>query len=561
MEWILCDCGILLAGCADVPRGSDVTESDIRYILSHADVRVTFVETSTLLQRVLNATVPGVEILILMDPSAPAPDGVLKLEDLIARGAALRTQGDRRAETRMEAIQPDDLFTLIYTSGTTGTPKGVQLSHANMVSQIRNLPFGLQQGERTLSILPIWHSYERVFEMVAISWGVCTYYTSLRTIGEDLRKVKPHVMCSAPRLWESLYQKIHANVKSSSPVRRLLFSIAYESARRVQKAIRFLKGQELALQPLAPGMALGLRARRLTEFLIFYLPFRILDPLVLKQLRALVGGEFRGTISGGGALQPHVDDFFNFIGIPVLEGYGLTETSPVLAVRTWKNLVIGTVGPPFPETDIRIVDLETSEVLYPDHKRKGLGRGLRGEIHVRGPQIMRGYYKDPEGTGRVIKNGWLNTGDIGMVTYNDCIKILGRSKDTIVLLSGENIEPLPLESKLTQSSFIDQCMVVGQDQKFLGVLIVPNLDAFRTAGIGAGSVSDLAEHSSARSTMEQEIRLLVRAETGFKTFERIVAWRFIPKAFEIGDELTATLKLRRHIVVGKYAGLITEMYS
>jgi len=148
-----------------------------------------------------------------------------------------------------------------------------------------------------------------------------------------------------------------------------------------------------------------------------------------------------------------------------------------------------------------------------------------------------------------------------MVTYNDCIKILGRSKDTIVLLSGENIEPLPLESKLTQSSFIDQCMVVGQDQKFLGVLIVPNLDAFRTAGIGAGSVSDLAEHSSARSTMEQEIRLLVRAETGFKTFERIVAWRFIPKAFEIGDELTATLKLRRHIVVGKYAGLITEMYS
>lgn len=560
LEWIICDYGVILAGAADVPRGADVTDADIKYILTHADVRLVFVENPILLSKVRRCHLGSLKHVVLMEGEAPKGDDALTLDALVAKGEALRKAGDRRAEERIAAVKPEDLFTLIYTSGTTGTPKGVQLTHANMASQVSNLPFPLDPGGRCLSILPVWHSYERVFEMVAISWGMCTYYTSIRTIGEDLKTVKPTVMASAPRLWENLYLKIFANVASASPVKRRLFDLAYDCARRVNRARRFFMGQELDLIGRGRVESFRIGIRHFLNLVLFTFPLRVLDPIVLKKLRGVVGGEFLGTISGGGALQSHVDEFFNFIGIPVLEGYGLTETTPVLAVRTWKNLVIGTVGPMYPETEVRIVELETGRILYPDPKAKAHGRGRRGEIHVKGPQVMRGYYKDEEGTARVLKDGWLNTGDIGMITFNDCLKILGRSKDTIVLLSGENVEPLPVEGRLSQSAFIDQCMVVGQDQKFLGVLIVPALDAFQTAGIDVQSAEDLHTHSVARSMIDGEIRRLVCAETGFKTFERIVAWRFLPKAFEIGDEMTATLKVRRHVVAAKYADVICEMY-
>lgn len=560
LEWIVADYGVILAGAADVPRGSDVTDGDIRYILTHADCRIAFVEHPALLAKVRRCHLKEVQHLILLSGEPPAGNDALTLEGLEKRGADLRAAGDRRAEERIADITPDDLFTIIYTSGTTGKPKGVQLTHANMSSQVRNLPFLLPPQGRNLSILPIWHSYERVFEMVAISWGMCTYYTTIRTIADDLKKVKPTVMASAPRLWESLYQKIYAKAHSASPLKKKLFDLAYKSARRVNHARWFLSGQELSVTKRSKAESIRLGIRHLAALIAFTIPHRVLDPIVLKKLREVVGGEFYGTISGGGALQPHVDEFFNFIGIPVLEGYGLTETAPVLAVRSWQNLVIGTVGPMYPETEVRIVELESEKILYPDPKARGGGRGVRGEIHVRGPQVMRGYYKDPEGTARVLRDGWFNTGDIGMVTYNDCLKILGRSKDTIVLLSGENIEPVPIESRLAQSPLIDQCMVVGNDQKFLGVLIVPNVDAFRTAGVDVEDAAELNDHSVARSMIDRDIRRLVSAETGFKPFERIVAWRLLPKAFDVGDEMTATMKVRRHIVNEKYADLLRDMY-
>jgi long-chain acyl-CoA synthetase len=561
LEWILCDASVQLCGAADVPRGTDVTPAEIRYILEHADVRVCFVEHAAMLAKFREAAVADIRHVIVMDPAFTGDAEALRLTDLEARGRELRAAGDRRAEERTAQIQPGDLFTLIYTSGTTGTPKGVQLTHANMVSQVRNLPFALPAGGRALSILPIWHSYERVFAMLALSWNVCTYYTTVRHIAEDLRTVKPTVMCSAPRLWENLYHRIFANVEKAAGPQRALFNVAYRSAVRVKRAQRFFRGQQLDLTGRSLPESLLLAAGHVGNLIVYTLPFLVLDGIVLKKLRAVVGGEFRGTISGGGALQPHVDEFFNFIGIPVLEGYGLTETAPVLAVRSWDNLVIGTVGPLYLETEVRIVDLNTGETLYPNPKYRGDGRGMRGEIHARGPQIMAGYYKDPAGTARILRDGWLNTGDIGLVTFNDCLKIVGRSKDTIVLLSGENVEPLPIENKLTQSPYIDQCMVVGQDQKFLGAILVPHLDAFKSAGIAADSIAALEQNPAARELVDAEIRRLVCAETGFKPFERIGAWRFIPKGFEVGDELTATLKIRRHVVTDKYAPLIAGMAS
>lgn len=563
LEWIICDYGILLAGASDVPRGTDITDDELVYILNHADVRVLFVENLTTLEKLQRCQhrLKKHEKVILMSSGGEPPRGVLRLEDLIDEGARLRKMGDCSASERAAAVKPGDLFTIIYTSGTTGTPKGVQLTHENMCSQIKNLPFDLKPGDRTLSILPVWHSYERIFEMVAISMGACTYYTSLRGIAEDLKVVRPTLMASAPRLWESLYQKILSNVKSAALLRRVLFHTAYACTRNVHRAERFFLGQELDMTGRGLLENAGLAAGHAAAWLLSFVPHRILDRLVLAKLRDLVGGRFRGTISGGGALQPHVDEFFNFIGIPVLEGYGLTETSPVLAVRTWKNLVIGTVGHPYPGTEIRIVDLHTGDILYPNTWKRGHGRGLRGEIHVRGPQVMKGYYKDPEGTDRVLRDGWLNTGDIGMITFNNCLKILGRSKDTIVLLSGENVEPVPLEARLVSSPLIEQCMVVGQDEKTLGALIVPDVNGFRHAGLKAGHIADILPREDAHRLMDAEIRRLVCAETGFKPFERIAVWRFVPRSFEVGDELTNTFKLKRHVITERYENIIGEMFG
>jgi long-chain acyl-CoA synthetase len=562
-EWILCDYGVLLAGCADVPRGTDVTEAEIAHILTHSDARFVFVENAGILEKLerVRHSVRGVEKIILMDPKASAFAGVLRLQDMIARGRKLRAAGDRRAEERIANVHPEDLFTIIYTSGTTGTPKGVQLTHSNMTSQARNLPFTLGPGDRALTILPVWHSYERVFEMVAISMGACTYYTNLRSIGEDLKTVRPTVMASAPRLWENLYQKLMARIDEAPLLRRKLFSAARFCTSHVKRAERYFLGQELD----TCGRGLSERVVRgvahLFRWILLYLPYRALDKIVLTKLREAVGcGDFRGTISGGGALQPHVDEFFNFIGIPVLEGYGLTESSPVLAVRTWKNLVIGTVGPFYPETEIRIVDLDSGRVLYPDRSRRDQGRGRQGEIHARGPQIMKGYYKDPEGTSRAFHDGWLKTGDIGIVTFNDCLKILGRCKDTIVLLNGENVEPLPIESKLVHSSLVDHCMLVGQDQKHLGAVIVPALDGFRAAGVRAANLLELAASAQARELMEAEIRRLINPAEDFKSYERIADFRFVTKPFEVGQEMTSTFKLKRHVIAEQYASLIEEMF-
>jgi long-chain acyl-CoA synthetase len=564
-EWILADAAILFCGAADVPRAADITSSEITYILGHADVGVVFIENAAVLAKVesLLPALPGIRHLIVMDPSwqqMGQNERILRLSELEHRGSCLRKEGSRLAEERISGVLPEDLFTIIYTSGTTGTPKGVQLTHAAMASQVRNLPFDLTPSDRSLSILPVWHSFERVFEVISIAAGLETCYTTLRHLGEDLKTVRPTIMASAPRLWEGLYQRVMSGVQKAPPLRRGLFRTARYSAHSVRKARSFFTRQELDLTGRRTIASAVLALRHAVTLLLLIIPFLLLDRIVLSKLRVAVGGRLRGTISGGGALPPHVDAFFNDIGIPVLEGYGLTESCPVLAVRTWEKLVIGTVGPAFPGTEIRIVDPPTWSILYPDSARHDLGRGLRGEIHARGPQIMKGYYKDPEATSRVLCDGWLATGDLGVMTFNDCLKIVGRCKETIVLLGGENVEPLPIESKLLESPLIDQCMVVGQDQKHLGVLVVPSVGGFVAAGVTAPDSTALAAHPEARELIQSEIRRLICGETGFKPFERLAALELIGKSFEVGDELTMTFKLRRHVITEKYAGQIAEMF-
>ncbi|MFV0414999.1 MAG: long-chain fatty acid--CoA ligase, partial [Chthoniobacterales bacterium] len=219
------------------------------------------------------------------------------------------------------------------------------------------------------------------------------------------------------------------------------------------------------------------------------------------------------------------------------------------------------VGRTFPELELRIVDLESGEILFPNPTKPHEGRALRGEIHVKGPQVMKGYYKNQEATDKVLREEWLNTGDIGMVTHNNCLKILGRSKETIVLLSGENVEPVPIEGRIVESPFVSQCMVVGQDQKFLGVLIVPDTEALRSAGVSASCFEDLKTNSQVQEILGIELRKLLCMENGFKSFERPTTWRLIEKNFEVGDELTNTFKLKRHVITRRYGDVIDSIYK
>lgn len=556
-EWILCDYGVQLCGAADVPRGTDINDDEIVYILNHAEVKVCIVADGALAGRIgaLAARIPALRHLILIsEDGKPEPSQVAKptrshLKELLANGVAQRKSGDRRVEQRMAQVRESDTFTLIYTSGTTGTPKGVMLTHANILSQIRNIDIDINCTDRVLSLLPVWHVYERVFEMIAISRGCCTYYTSPKHLAEDLQNVQPTFMGSAPRLWESLHQRILKTVAASHPVRRTLFHTAYFLAHHYKESVFHLRGRKLRLQPgkvLPHCLGYLMHAMRWLLLLPWYGFF---NAAVLERLRLSVGGAFKGSVSGGGALPKAVDQFFNYLGIPVLEGYGLTETSPVLAVRTPGNLVIGTVGPLLPQTRIRIVDPETGALLYPNPDLPYDGLGVQGEIQVQGPQVMSGYYRNPEATARAFSGDWFRTGDLGMMTANGCLKIVGRCKDTIVLSSGENVEPLPIENCLQQSPLIEHAVLVGQDQKFIGALVVPATDT--TANMSSAEI---------KAAVTADIRARVSAQTGYKKYELIHAVGILPEPFSVGEELTQLLKPRRDVIVRKYEHLIRELY-
>lgn len=563
-EWMLSDYGIQLSGAVNTPRGADITDDEMIYIINHAKIRVAIVENDALQKKIirLRPELPELHEIILLSSRSEPLKGVKALKEVMAIGALQLKKGDKRVDKRMEEIRPDDLFTLIYTSGTTGKPKGVMLTHSNMMSQMEVIPIGLSCTDRVLSILPIWHIFERVFEVYTVSCGACNYYTSIRTLGEDLQNVEPTFMGSAPRLWESLHQRIIENVRAAHPVRRALFHIAYFLGHYYKESIFYISDNDLQLKNESKIKRTIFKIGHLIRLFIMVPWYGFFNVAVLEAIRKSAGGSIKATVSGGGALPIEIDKFFNYIGIPVLEGYGMTETCPVIAVRTEKRLVNGTVGPPVPDTEIRIVDIETEEVLFPNKENPYEGRGMRGEIWIRGPQVMKGYYREPEITKTVLREGgWLRTGDLGMMTFNDSLKILGRSKSTIVLSNGENLEPEPMEMVLRQSRYIEQCMVVGQDQKYVGALIVPKLDAFVEEGIKADSLEDLMDNPRAKKIIRNEIKVMMARTGGFKRFEQVREFRLLPRVFKVGEEVTNLFKLKRHVIEKKYEQIIKEMFS
>jgi long-chain acyl-CoA synthetase len=572
LEWAIVDCGVLSAGAANVPRGTDVTETELEYILNHSEAKLVFVEHDKMLEKLnkVRPKLPNIKTIIVMDPKSKA-EGALKLQDLIERGKKLREGGSKKAETRILQIKDGDLFTLIYTSGTTGQPKGVMLSHKNMLFQLTDvLPvIDIGSEERMMSILPVWHIFERVFMYGSVHVGGSTYFTNVRDMRDDFQKCKPTFMASAPRLWESIYMGIYSKIndpKQTTPLKKSVFNIAYFFSKNYHKATRFISGNEVDYEGRNLILSLFRGIFSLVQVIILFLPYKIFDALILSNIRKATGGELKATVSGGGALQRHVDAFFNDIGLNVIEGYGMTETAPVISCRTWDKMVMGSVGPVAPRTELQLRGFDGNVITSVDLDGSIEGpRGQKGIIFVRGPQVMKGYYKNPEATAKALKDGWMDTGDLGMINFKDTLTITGRAKETIVLLGGENVEPVPIENKISESKYVAQIMVIGQDQKNLGAIIIPEFNFLKewAKDNGISEVDDnaLIQNPKVYDLFKKEIKDLNSAKNGFKSFEQVTPFFIISKPFEVGDEMTNLMKLKRHVITEKYKDKIAEVYK
>jgi long-chain acyl-CoA synthetase len=566
-EWLIADLAILGLGAADVPRGCDATEQEIAYILGFSECRIAILDNEKQLAKVLaqRAALRGLARAILIEEPTPAARAEAEAEGLALLGFGEACElGMKRAAARnseyeeaVAAGRRGELATIIYTSGTTGEPKGVMISHGNFLHQTDFLPSVLHvlPGHVFLSVLPVWHSFERVVQYIILTCGAGIAYS--KPIGSvmlaDMQAIRPQWLTSVPRIWESVMEGVYRTLKSQSPVKKALFSFFVG----IGESYAFLRDHFLGRVPrFAPRL-------RLLEMLWSCLPFLLIAPLrglgaliVFRTVKDKLGGRFIAGISGGGALPSAVDRFFGAIGILILEGYGLTETSPVVGVRPQLDPVMGTVGAPIPGTEVKIVD-ELGERLPP---------GSKGLIMIRGPSVMLGYYKRPELTAKVLgEDGWLDTGDLGMLTYRGELRITGRAKDTIVLRGGENVEPAPIEQKLCESEYIAQAVVLGQDQKYLAALIVPDRDSViawaEENKILIVDYEDLIRQPEVVELVDYEVKELVSAKSGFKSFERIYRFALLGAPFEVGRELSAKQEIKRHAVVEIYHKEVRRLFE
>lgn len=577
VEWIIQDCAVILAGAANVPRGSDITDSETVYILNHCEAKVVFIENDKVYEKYKNnkTQIKSVKTVIIMDKDTklkPAAN-LLKFHELVEKGYELRRKGKKEVEKRVSEIKPDDLYTMIYTSGTTGQPKGVMLMHSNMIHQLHHVvPRVVKAGQndRMLSILPVWHIFERVVEYFAIVNGAATYYTKVTELRNDIQKATPTFMASAPRVWESIYNGIYTRIndpKQTPSVRRNLFKLAYFFSKHYHASIRFLRGWEVDYVGRNPIASFFQGILSFVKLILTAPLALLLDVVVLSKIRQATGGKLKATLSGGGALQKHVDAFFMDIGITVLEGYGMTETGPVISARTFDRPIMGSVGDIVPLTELQIRDDAGNVLTHIDDKRKILAGsiGVKGVVHIKGPQVMKGYFKNPETTAKTIVGGWMNTGDIGMINFKKALTLTGRAKDTIVLLGGENVEPVPIENKIDESPFIRQSMVIGQDQKVLGAILVPDFDAVtpwaKENGITELAPEKLITNPKILDFYKKEVRSYNSVKTGFKNFEQVQYVILTTKPFEVGDELTNLMKMKRHIITEKYKDRILDLYK
>jgi long-chain acyl-CoA synthetase len=523
-EWAIADYACLAARCTDVPIYPTLPAKQAEYILRDAGATAILVSTDSQLEKVqaVRERLPALRCVIGLD--ARGTD-VLPFDEVLARG---RAASDRYGDWKEQALRvgPDDLATLIYTSGTTGDPKGVMLTHGNIASNVTTCVdlFTFHEGDECLSFLPLSHIFERMFGHYCMfhKGVVINYAGSIETVPADMQDRRPTLMASVPRLYEKIYARVHDNVRTQSAVRQRLFAWA----KRVGEdwAERVIDGR-----PVPPSLAM---ARR------------VADRLVFAKLRARTGDRIRFFISGGAPLSPEIARFFFAARIPILEGYGLTETSPVMAVNTFEHLKLGTVGRPIPGVDIRIAS--------------------DGEIVTRGPNVMKGYFNKPEATADALDpEGWFHTGDIGQLDAEGFLRITDRKKDLIVTAGGKNIAPQPIENLARSSKFVVSAVMLGDRRPFPVMLVVPNAETLKAwaahKGLANGSLEEMLKLPAIQQKVEREVRKTLRDLAQFEMPKRLM---LLARDFSVeAGELTPTLKVRRRVVEQRHRSAIEALYA
>jgi long-chain acyl-CoA synthetase len=523
-EWMVSDFAILAAGAVNVPVHPGLSAGQMAYILGDSEARAALVSTRSLAATLMEARrdVPGLDTVIAFDETPANGSGLFPLARAMEEGRAHGEAHPGAYRRTRDAVEPGDLASLIYTSGTTGDPKGVMLTHGNFASNVTSCcsVFQFTASDLALSFLPLCHVFERTVDYCYYHSGCAVaHLPDLTRVAESFAQFRPTVFTAVPRLYEKMYARI---VEQVPPSRKRLFDWAVEAGTRTLR-------RRLAGRPVGPW----LRAQRL-----------LADRLVFRKIRDRLGGRIRFSISGGAPLDRGLAEFFLGAGIQVLEGYGLTETSPVIASNTLNRPKPGTVGPPLPGVEVRIAE--------------------DGEVLTRGALVMKGYWKSPELTARTIDaDGWLSTGDIGSLDEDGYLSITDRKKEIIVTAQGKNVAPQPLENALKRAPLINQVAVVGDRRPYLVALVVPDFDLLKRLGAkletGAASRAEQVRHPAVISAVNEEIR---KATERFAHHEQIHRFLLLDRELsQEAGELTPTLKLKRRVIQKTFADAIEALYE
>ena len=527
-EWVIADMATVILGAVDVPVYPTLTPKQIEYIFNDAEVKMAIVSNAFQLNKVLKikSAVKSLKRIVLMTEKGPNTErDVVGFTNVYTLGKEFETGNPKFFAESMARPKPSDLLTIIYTSGTTGNPKGVMLTHSNLVSNIvaaaDTIPFGPE--DTFLSFLPLCHSFERMAGYyTAFACGATVAYAeSIDTVRDNLLEVRPTIVTTVPRLFERIHGRIMKQVDAMPAVRRKIFQWA------VGVGKEFVAAKKTGL--VAPSLQMQ---------------HKLASKLVFSKLQTATGGRIRFFVSGGAALPQYLGEFFEAIGIAIIEGYGLTETSPVLAANRLDDYRFGTVGKPIPGVELKIA---------PD-----------GEILARGPNIMKGYYKNPKATKEMIdKEGWLHTGDIGRFDAEGHLMITDRKKHLFVSSGGKNIAPQNIESHFLNSKFIDQFVLIGDGRKYCTALVVPEFEILKefaaSSGITFNTDFELVSHDRIRQLFKEEIDHL---QKDLPNYERVRRFELLPVQLTVENgEITPTQKVRRKVVEQKFSGLIEKMYQ
>ena len=525
-EWLVSDIAILSAGAMNVPVYPTLPSNQIEGLLNDAGVKVAILSTSEQLEKIreIRSKVPNLQTLVVMDLEEPESDSLRSFNGLVDQGRQAWQQDPSEYLMVRQGIGPQDVATIIYTSGTTGPPKGVMLTHANIVANVLELSrvLDFDHKDRVLSLLPLSHIFERVAHYLMFYCGVSIAYAeSIEKVPLNMQEVRPTVVACVPRFFEKLHARVMESRQLSSGLKRTLSDWAFGVGERHTRHV---------LQGTTPPPGLAIQ-RWLASKIVF------------AKLQQRLGGRLRFFISGGAPLDSSLAEFFLSAGILILEGYGLTETSPVIAVNLQNRFRFGTVGPPLPGLEVRIAE--------------------DGEVLTRGPSVMLGYYNRPEETREVIKEGWFHTGDIGHLDPDGFLKITDRKKDLIVTAGGKNVAPQPIERLLKASPALLNAVVLGDKRPWLCALVVPDPEAItshaRERGLSSGSYGELLQSSPIREFLMDAVE---ESTAGLASFEKVRKVIPVEKDFTIEDgELTPTLKVKRRVVEKRFKNQIEALYA